>query len=617
MKHAIGLFVVLSITMSFAADNQHLSQLPRDVQVVYGWRDNPERAFLKPYMDNLWEKAREAELGRHLMTLLKDAAGDKAGFGIQLGVTAVTQMLSAVDWTNLGAQGAFAVSLEGPYAVCVLTPNDPDRAFQDIQRLCKQVLMLAPDQLAFSETPEGQCGLTDKSSNAFGIRCLKTETGLRLVISAKAQFPGLKQPAGGKARGAGFPANPVWRQAASQLPMAEDSLYFVDAAGIMKRVRHELNNGLAGGLDGADQKQALQMMLHVAGELGLFQSIACMAGTAWTDGRLLRSAGITVMAPGWSELPLGRMLKAMPPAPVPFDQVPGGATSVTFQSAVGSHGFFKALKAAIEAKVGADVLNNALAPLNATLGFDIMDLVHLLEGHQVSYMVRSTKPQLFGAADQSISMVTLKSPAAAKAVLAKLNAWLTNAATQQFKGMLAIKQDGDFPEFMALQPMGMPMGAMGWGIRNDVFYFATDLSVLKQSLRGENRGDTPFLWRDDVSRLGLFPQGPVHSYSYLDLGRTINNAAQTLNMMGIAAAFIPEDMPEKDIVKKVIAFFPRLSVLLRHMDFFGGMATTTTFDRHQGVFYTNEVLEVPDRTAAAKPGQKPETPEKKPAVQRF
>jgi hypothetical protein len=404
----------------------------------------------------------------------------------------------------------------------------------------------------------------------------------------------------------GIWGNDRWRAAAAHLPSAEDGAYFVDVMGAMPLVEGLLENVV----DRLGEEEAAGILRDLWKTLGLGRTCSYVAGVSWTEGRILRSADVWAMAEGWRDTPIGQALATAKPETVPFERIPGEATSFAFQTGMDVTPILKAVITVLEKYAGRQTVGDVRRQIAAELGgVDIAEILTMFSGTQLEYTVRNLKPTLLGTMDQSVASVRVSDAPRCAAFLKTVEKKLGDFLRQEIGGMVTLAPVPDLEGFTSLSITGMPMGSIAWGVRGDSFYFASEADVLRQSLAGENAGVTPLLWREEISRLGVLPQGPVYAYSYMNLGRTITALAQVVSMAGMGAAFIPPDTPDAAKLRKVLAFIPRLAAPVRSLAFFGGMAAVTGFDTDRGIMVTVTAVEIPENEERV-PVKEPESPRK-------
>ncbi len=567
-----------------------LESVPPDVHFMWWWKENPEHAFLKPFEEAVWESARSAGVGEGLVELLGEFCGQEAKAGLLSGLGMVEAMVEGFDHENLLKEGVVVARFSGsePLLGALLQPEDVDRAMRQLDELLKRVARAVGTGVQVRQEKEA-------TVLAFGgVRIYVGKTGPRLTIAmGEPALRWLSADHAGRRPVPGVWGNQRWRAAASHLPAAEDGAYFVDIMGAMPFLEGALRHAIAQ----IGEPEAESIIGDLWEALGLGRTFSCVAGVSWTDGRVLRSADVWAMAKGWRATPAGQALAAAKPEAVPFDRIPGEATSFSFQAGVAAKPIVQAALSVLAKHAGRRTVADVREAIAKELGgIDIVEVLTIFSGTQLQYTVRNLKPGLFGTMDQSVASIRVRDPSRCAAILKILETKLGTFLRQELGGMVSLAPLGDLEGFTSLQIAGMPMGSIAWGVRGDSFYFASEADVLRQSLAGENAGVKPFLWREELGRLGVLPQGPVYAFSYMDLGRTITAMAQVVGMAGMGAAFIPPDTPDAAKLRKVLAFIPRLAAPIRSLAFYGGMASVTGFDIDRGLMITFEAVEVPVRS---------------------
>ncbi len=600
---------LLAIVFSGALSAQPaalLGVVPRDAAAAVWWRLNPERAFVRAHIEKVLAHAREAEFGGALLDLVEGLGGAQARFGAQGGAAALAEVFGDVDYCNLLAEGAAALELPPEAgARVVLRPTDPARAFRDLSRCLGAAARWAGKEVQVRNESEWRVVFPLKRWPG-GEACLARLDDLVVLASGRTQVEAVEEMR--KGRRPGLPANAKWRAAAALLPEPEDTAYFLDLEQFGALAARVL--AAAPWPGEGDAAVAAAVVQDLVRELGVLRLCSHVAGVAWTEGRVFKSASVTALAHGWRETPIGAMLAGTEPELVPFGRVPAGATSAAFQAGCDPSPVAAVVIATLKKHLKAEEVERALRSFKDSVGCEPVELVRLLAGAQLQYAVKSMKPSLLGAVDQSVITLRLCDPAAMSRCLAAVE---QAALAGEMRAMLKVEPLEGFPALRCARFGALPMGAIAWGIRDDTFYFGTDADVLVQSLRGENTEGAPFLWREDLRLLGLMPPGPVYAYSYTDLGRLIVNLSQVLTMGGMGAALVPAGEPEAENVRRLFAFLPRVAAVLRHADFFGGMASMTTLDIRGGRLLSSQALEV--KAAPSEPA--PEAQVKEPTRQAF
>ena len=85
-------------------------------------------------------------------------------------------------------------------------------------------------------------------------------------------------------------------------------------------------------VDQIGEEEAAGILRDLWKTLGLGRTCSYVAGVSWTEGRVLRSADVWAMAEGWHGTPVGQALATAKPETIPFDRIPGEATSFAFQA---------------------------------------------------------------------------------------------------------------------------------------------------------------------------------------------------------------------------------------------------------------------------------------------
>ncbi len=583
-----------------------LGVVPRDVAAAAWWRLNPERAFVRAHIDRVLVRANEAKFGEALLDLVEQLGGMQARLGMQGGAAMAAEVFGRVDYGNLLAEGVIAVdSAPAPAVRIIVKPADPARAYRELAECLGAVARMAGN--AVVAATEGQWRVVFTSPRAQGVEvCLARLDDLVVLASGRAPVDAVEATRAGQRPS--MLANAKWRAAAALLPEPEDSAYFLDLEQL-----GALGARALAALPRPEEGPAAAVAAvagDVMAELGVLRLCSYAAGVSWTEGRIFRAASVTALAGAWRETPIGKMLLGSELELVPFERVPAGATSVAFQAGSDPAPVVHTVLAVLKKHLGAEQVESFCAEFRETLGIEPGEFARMLTGAQLQYQVKSMKPSLLGSVDQSVAMVRVRDAAA---VGRCLDAIERNVLAGELRQILSVEPLEGFPSLRCARFGGLPMGAFAWGVRDDTFYFSTDADVLIQSLRGDNAGDSPFLWREDYRLLGLIVPGPVLSYSYMDLGRLIVNLSQVLTMAGMGAAFVPAGEPGAENVRRLFAFVPRVAAVLRHVDFFGGMASMTTFDARSGRLLSVQAVEVkaeaserpPSQTPPAAPGKEP------------
>ncbi|HAK97297.1 MAG TPA: hypothetical protein DCM87_20485 [Planctomycetes bacterium] len=592
---------LLAIVFSGALSAQPaplLGVVPRDAAAAVWWRINPERAFVRAHIEKVLARAREAEFGGALLDLVEQLGGMQARLGMQGGAAMLAAVFGEVDYGNLLAEGAAALDLApAPGVRIALRPADPARAFRELAACLGAAARMAGNAVVVKA--EGEQRVVFTLTRAQGVEvCLARLDDLVVLASGRALVDAVEATRAGQRPG--LPANAKWRAAAALLPEPEDSAYFLDLEQL----------GALGGRALASVPRPEEGPAAVAAavigdlleELGVLRLCSHAAGVSWTDGRVFKSASVTALAGGWRETPIGAMLAGSEPELVPFDRVPAGATSVAFQAGCDPAPVAGVVLAVLKKRLGAAQVEGVVREFKETAGIEPGELARMLMGAQLQYQVKSMKPSLLGAVDQSVLAVRVRDAAAMSRCL---DAVERNVLAGELREMLKVEPLEGFPPLRCARFGGLPMGAFAWGVRDDTFYFSTDADVLAESLRGDSAGGAPFLWREDLRLLGLIVPGPVYAYSYMDLGRLIINLSQVLTMAGMGAAFVPAGEPGAEQARRLFAFVPRVAGVLRHVDFFGGMASMTTFDARGGRLLSFRAVEVKAAPSEPRPSEAP------------
>ncbi len=585
-----------------AREAELLDLLPAESAAAVWWRLNPERAFMSAHFERALARANEAKVGESILELIEQVQGVQARLGVQGGSAMLGALLGQIEYGNLLAEVACSWSLAPqPAAMLVCRPRDPERAFKELAA-CLGTLARMAGQIV-TVTNESEWRIVYASTRAPGVELwLAKQDGLVVAASSKAALVDLDERKAG--RKAGLRANAKWRAAAAQLPRPEDAAYFLDletlgraCADLLAGVR--LPDGPAG------QKVALEVFRDIIDRTGLCRLGSYAAGVSWTEGRVFRSASVSAMSGAWRETPLGKMLAGSECAWVPLERVPGDATAVSFQAGLDPAPVTEAVLAVLRQHLGEERVDGFCKEFREGLGVDPAEVVRMFTASQLQYQVKGSKQALFGQVDQSVLMLGVRNAEALQRVLGTFE---REVLAKELREFLRVEKLEGFPSICCARFNGLPLGALAWGIHGDTFYFGTDSDVLAACLRGGDPAGTPFLWRDDVRALGTLPSGPVFAFSYIDLGRFIVNLSQVCTMGGIGAAFVPAGDPRGDTARRVFALIPRFAAVLRSMDFFGGMASTTTFDPASGRFLTVEAIEVKDSAPQPAPAAPAETP---------
>jgi hypothetical protein len=352
---------------------------------------------------------------------------------------------------------------------------------------------------------------------------------------------------------------------------------------------------------------ALDVLRDITESLGVFRLGSYAAGVSWTDGRVLKTSSVAAMSGAWRETPVGKMLAASECQLVPFERVPNGATSVSFQAGLDPAPVVEAVLAVLRKHLGVEGVDGFCAELRERIGADPGQIANMLTSARLQYQVKGTKSVLLGQVDQSVASLSVRNAEAFERVIGTIEREVLATQVREF---LRVEPLEGFPSLRCARFNGLPLGAFAWGIQGDTFYFSTDADVLVESLRGDGATGTPFLWRDDFRALGAAPSGPVFAFTYIDLGRFIVNLSQVCTTAGVGAAFIPAGDERGDTARRVFALIPRFAAVLRSMDFFGGRVSVTTFDSHSGRFLCVEAIEVKDSSPQGVPAAVKESPRK-------
>lgn len=590
----LGIAALVAPAWAGFEDFKLMRAIPADVSVAVHARDHAGKKFVNERMAVLWAEVEALHLEKDVHKLLKSMMEAESGSQPAEGSSEfdahwqkLSDLFGSLDCDALmGHETAFALTIEFPAAqLLVLTSPPEDKVestFNHLSELAKHLVSLAPpDKLAFATEGEGasvvhRIGSTEVPG--LGIM-LAREKGV-ILIGFGGTLPEQSIALLRGDKGKVLAETERYRAAFKGLPEPKDQASFVDVDKLFKQITGLVNQAIgmaeAGGNTVPEEQKALPG--KILRELDIFDYVAEVTAT---DSMKSTTEARTLLKDGVTDRLLYKGLFTGSSIDNPLQYVPANAVNFKAFGGINIMALYNGVIEFVKKEIpGGEQMIQEYEASKAQVPFDFeKDLLALVGGRAISFSL--AKKSAYSPGEWAL-LIGVNEEERAKAKLAELVQW----GEEQLKGQQGSGTLSDatmthatgFKTFASPMLMMMPgLASPTFGIKDGWMFLGSSPKVLDAALGASTAPEGTFAKNERFLKEGLSIEGAVKSASFEDmtnLGEDLASVLGMLPMIGMAA----QDIYKNPVGRMVMTTLPKLSKVVRKLDFFQSSATRNTME---------------------------------------